>query len=272
MPMIGTRAAGSEDFAAIAAVALACGQPETDSGADPAYLAHLSAHGHVEVATGGAGEIIGFGAAGRVGSAHILTDLFVRPASQGQGVGRAILERLWSANPGDWLTFSSQDPRALPLYVRFGMRPRWPLLYLRGERDRFAERTLNVRQIAASEAAAAEKLLTGVERSADYEYWLRSDGSSGLAILDRDDLVAVAAATPSGIAHLACTSEAHAADALLSAIAVCSGSPVDIALPGPHPAVPLLLARGYSIDEYDIHMSSDGVVIPTTSAYSPALG
>jgi GNAT superfamily N-acetyltransferase len=269
---VGVRASRRDDFAAIKAVALACGQPATDSGADPAYLAHLSAHGRIEVATDLRGEIVGFGASSEAGRASILTDLFVMPEWQGRGVGRAILERLWSAKPGGRLTFSSQDPRALPLYLRFGMKPRWPLLYLSGENDGLEESHLIVRLLSPTEASSAEEVLFGVGRRAEYEYWLRDIDSAGLAIFDRDELVAVAAATPSRIAHLSCSSEMHATDAVLSALAVCKNSAVSVALPGPHPAVPHLLARGFSIDDYDIHMSSDGVVLPTTSAYSPALG
>jgi GNAT superfamily N-acetyltransferase len=270
--MIRTRAARNDDFAAIAAVALACGQPPTDSGADAAYLAHLSGHGHIEVAVDTSGEIVGFGGTKPVGSACILTDLFVVPALQGRGIGRAILEHLWSRAGRARLTFSSQDPRALPLYLRFGLKPRWPLLYLSGEHERLGQGPLTVRNLTAGEASAAENGLTGIDRSADYEYWLRGDSSTGLAILDRGDVVAVAAATTSGVVHLACTSEAHASEAAVAALSACSSDTVTVALPGPHPAVPVLLACGFSIDDQDIHMSSDDVILPPTSAYSPALG
>jgi GNAT superfamily N-acetyltransferase len=271
---ITVRASTGDDFAAIAGVALACGQPATDSGADPAYLAHLSAHGRIEVATDPVGEIVAFGASRQVGSACMLTDLFVIPKLQGRGIGRAILERLWNENRGAWLTFSSQDPRALPLYLRFGMKPRWPLLYLSGRTGRLDSSPLTVRQVSASEASSADKTLPGTSRLADYNYWLRDPDSAGLAIYERDELVAVAAVTPSGIAHLSCVSDVHASDTLLSAFAACTSrsAAVTVALPGPHPAVAQLLACGFSIDDYDIHMSSDGVVLPTTSAYSPALG
>jgi hypothetical protein len=118
----------------------------------------------------------------------------------------------------------------------------------------------------------SDEPLTGVDRSVAYEYWLRGDSSTGLAILDRGEVVAVAATTRSGIAHLACRSEAHASSAVLAALSICKSRSASLALPGPHPAVPALLERGFRITDYDIHMSSDDVVLSTTSAYSPALG
>jgi GNAT superfamily N-acetyltransferase len=270
--MIRTRPAEAADVNGVAAVALACGQPATDSGADAAYFSHLRAHGRVEVATDDAGEVVGFGASRTVGGdTHVLTDLFISTAFQGRGIGRAILERLWSAGTDAWLTFSSQDPRALPLYLRFGMRPRWPLLYLTGAIGGIDADGLLVDRVSGAEAAAAEKTLTGVDRSTDYDYWLHRDDAAGLMIRDGHGVVAVGAATHSSIAHLVCASETRAADALLAALAASGEGPMCVALPGPHPAVPRLLARGFTIDDYDISMSSDGIDLPVTSAYSPAL-
>src|SRR5438128_6392411 len=119
-----------DDLPGIAAVALACDQPLTESGADPAYVRHLLAYGEVAVAIDEHGEAIGFGATRRVGTVSVLTDLFVSPGQQGAGVGHALLSRLWSDEPQARITFSSQHPSALPLYTRFGLIPLWPLLYL----------------------------------------------------------------------------------------------------------------------------------------------
>ena len=102
--MIGVRQAGEADLAGIAAVALACGQPPTDSGADPAYARHLLAHGTLMAAVDRERHVVGFGATRRVGSASALTDLFVLPDRQGGGIGGAILRCLWDADAETKLT------------------------------------------------------------------------------------------------------------------------------------------------------------------------
>ena len=64
----------------------------------------------------------------RAGVAH-LADLFVLPERFGQGIrGQLLAEILGDAAMRT--TFASSDPRALPLYVRNGMIPLSPNLYL----------------------------------------------------------------------------------------------------------------------------------------------
>jgi GNAT superfamily N-acetyltransferase len=80
------------------------------------------------------GEIAGFGAViERTGVAH-LADLFVRPDRRGTGIGRAILMKI-PASDSQRVTFASGDPRALPLYIGFGMLPIAPPLYMTGTSD-----------------------------------------------------------------------------------------------------------------------------------------
>lgn len=68
----------------------------------------------------------------------MLTDLFVDPVRHGTGIGRALLAALWPAEDREpaRFTFASHDPRAMPLYVRAGLIPYWPLLYLQARRPR----------------------------------------------------------------------------------------------------------------------------------------
>ena len=62
-----------------------------------------------------------------------LAELFVRPDRLGRGIGGRLLTEVMAGNE-ERVTFASSDPRALPLYVRHGMRSVEPLLYLRGDR------------------------------------------------------------------------------------------------------------------------------------------
>ena len=91
MPVVAgieVREARPGDLEAIAAVALAAGQDEEWGGADPAYVAHLLAHGRVVVGISG-GSVIGFGAVRQIGAVSMLCDLFVDPRAHGGGCGRA---------------------------------------------------------------------------------------------------------------------------------------------------------------------------------------
>ena len=81
----------------IAAVALETGQGKW-TGADPAYVTHLLAHGSVVIGLMD-GFVVGFGATRRLGrgpgAVSMLGDLFVRPQMHGSGCGRAMLAWLW---------------------------------------------------------------------------------------------------------------------------------------------------------------------------------
>ncbi len=81
-------------------------------------------------------RIVGFGSAVERGAIWFLSMLFVRPEAQGQGLGRAILERLLpSPTFGGVLTTAvdSLQPISTALYARYGIAPRMPILDLRGE-------------------------------------------------------------------------------------------------------------------------------------------
>ena len=87
-----------------------------------------------------AGErIVGFGSALERGRIWFLSMLFIRPEAQGQGLGRALLERLLPGpdHPGSLATsIDSLQPISTALYAGYGMAPRMPILDLRGEISR----------------------------------------------------------------------------------------------------------------------------------------
>lgn len=120
------------DLEAIATVAVAAGQDEEWTGADPAYVGHLLSCGRVVVAEH-RGAVTGFGAIRRIGSGPeettMLCDLFVDPRSHGLGAGRAMLAALWR-DGSRRMPFSSVHSHALSLYTRSGLDDWWPLLYL----------------------------------------------------------------------------------------------------------------------------------------------
>ncbi len=176
------RPAVAGDVAAIGGVAEATGQDDDWGGGNPAYLRHLSENGRVVVA-GLGGRIAGFGAVQRVGQASeavtMLCDLFVDPAAQGRGCGRAMLAELW-AGSARRMTFSSLHANAVPLYTSFGLDAWWPLLYLHGEPSGLPRSGPDSgRSSACAELTAGyERAWTGTDRQADLRAWAARPASA----------------------------------------------------------------------------------------------
>jgi GNAT superfamily N-acetyltransferase len=81
-------------------------------------------------------RILGFGSAIERGPIWYLSMLFIRPEAQGQGLGRALLERLLPGpeHHGSLATaVDSLQPISTALYAQYGIAPRMPILDLRGE-------------------------------------------------------------------------------------------------------------------------------------------
>jgi GNAT superfamily N-acetyltransferase len=112
-----------------------------DQDPTPAYLAHLQEHGSLLVAESG-GRIVGYaGLVDRGGFAY-LTDLFVDPASQSLSIGRQLLEQILPTDSRTTCTLATTDYRAISLYTRAGMAPRWPNLLLEVSVGRLREISL----------------------------------------------------------------------------------------------------------------------------------
>ncbi|HEU5266421.1 MAG TPA: GNAT family N-acetyltransferase [Jatrophihabitans sp.] len=265
------RPATGHDAAAIARICAAIGQSGPGSGADRNYLELLLGTGAVLVATNRA-AVVGWGATRPTPAGELLTDLFVDPARQASGIGGSILRRLWpdTAAPARF-TFSSQHVNALPLYLRAGLQPVWPLLYLAGPRHRVPGTGCEVGAADADQAAAAGRWLGGGDRAADYRYWARLPGHQPIAVRSPTGVVAAGVATDQAVVHLTCAAAA-ARDATLAALAALPADKVSCCLPGPHPAVPALVAAGFRPTDYDLAMTTAELRLPTTWVYSAGLG
>lgn len=281
------RPATTADLGAIAAIAAATGQDEDFENDYPAYVSHLIAHGVMLVAEA-AGRVAGFGGTIRIGSGaaaiSMLTDLFIDPAAHGQGFGRAILTELWAAESRK-MTFSSLHPNALPLYTSFGVDAWWPLLYLTGPvRGIAAPPRWSAEEVTPELAADLERTWTGADRTPDYQMWAARAG--GAAVIagragrnGRPMAVGVIGGpmSESCIAHLTMARSAEGADARAAVLAVLRsleppGGVTTVALPGPHPAVRPLLAAGWRISEFDLHLASEPDLIdPLRAVPSSAL-
>jgi GNAT superfamily N-acetyltransferase len=226
----------------------------------PPYLPHLLESGQLLVAEHD-GRLLGFAGLVRRGSTAFLTDLHVRLDRQSSAIGRSLLHRILPTDGTALLTLSSTDPRALALYARAGMRPRWPNLLLEVETGRIG--ALPINGIEVVEADPADRSLAawdadgcGRPRPMDIEYWLGAERGVPLWFSRNGKIVGY------GIVRFAAGQIWHpeavtvgpvgVRDAGVAAACVVAavrwarerGSFLELAVPGPHPALaPLLEAK-----------------------------
>jgi hypothetical protein len=273
------RPATSEDLLAVRAIAEAYGDLWTTR---PDYLDHELRHGRLVV-----GEeddrIVAYGAALERSGIDYLADLFVLPPHLGRGAGRAILGELFPQR-GDRYTFASSDSRALPLYVRFGMRPFEPVLYLAGERaaaTRLGGAPRRLRQVDPMEVVAIDETASGRRRPDDHEF-LRSAGATALVgatggmgygyvrIVPGRDGGTDALLGPSGVSGDRPLAE------LVSDLVSWAGQRAErirVAVLGSFPGLGDLFAAGFRVTDQDTFMASaPGMLDGTRYQPSPVIG
>jgi len=275
------RDATPADVAEVVRIAGQVGQDHEWAGGDEHYLQHLLAAGRLVVAEKGT-CLVGYGATRTLdsptGPISMLADLFVSPDVRGAGLGRAMLERLW-AEDTDRMTFSSTHPSALPLYAGFGLSAWWPLLYLSGDPSAVPQFSgLTVAKSSADESASLERCWVGLDRSADYTAWSARPGG-GAFVVRRDGrplATGVVAGEPATLEHLRMApdlDDAEAVAVVAAAVGQLPDGPVAAYLPAPHPAVRVLLAAGWRVDEFDVFMATrPDLLHPSRDVPSPALG
>lgn len=260
------RPVADEDLPAVAEIARANDEPD---GADPRYVSHLRNNGRFLVAEADGG-LAGYCGIRQDDGLTMLCDLFVDPVRHGGGAGSRLLEVALDG-PGERSTFASRDPRAMSLYVRHGMVPRWPLFYLSGPPP-VRYRALAAERIPVEGAATAELELTGRDRTADYAFWATKPGATGLVVRDGGTAVAAGAADAEKVFHLVTADDHDPAATLAAALGTFDADRVRLCLPGPHPALPSLLNARWRIEDLDQHMSSRPDLLSTASVLSASLG
>ena len=251
------------------------------------YLRHLIAHGRTLVSVGddegeGTEVIVGFAATIDTGRGWHLADLFVRVDRLGQGIGRPLLEAVFDGAV-ERSTFASDDPRALPLYVRAGMTPLWPSLYVEG----------TAAQLAVSSAAAGpeteaathdqladiERAWTGHDRRLDHAFWASQVDADPFTVVDAGEVAACGyararqASAVRVLDRLVVHPEVDPVAATFAALRrAARGGPVFICVQGPSPVLRPLLEAGFRVADRDTYLASrDDLFDPTRLIPNPGM-
>jgi GNAT superfamily N-acetyltransferase len=260
------RPATDEDVAAILEIWAANGDTVPEGGVDTLtpYLVHLLGAGRVTVAED-PDLVVGFGAVvERAGVTH-LADLFVRPDRFGEGIGRRLLEAVF----GDAVartTFASSDPRAMPLYVRAGMSPLWPSLYLDVDGSSLPPPSSDAVCEPADAAGLTqlEAKWLGEASAADHRFWASLAEARPFVVLQGGQPVAAvhARSRRSGqgrwINRLVMAPHADPAVTVVAAYHhAAEGGRIGSCVPGPSPVLRTLLVSGARIIDQDTYMATD---------------
>ena len=246
------------------------------------YLEHLVQRAVTAVAVGRDDGVVGFGGAIEAGHdgapARWLTDLFVHPENREAGAGRTLLDVLLDG-ADQRMTASTGDRRALSLYIRAGMRPWWPFLYLSGEAENLPEdETMTVERADVGTTAAWSQAWTGHDRTADFGHYASLPEARGFAVREAGAIAAVGWARRDRrsrgrwLDHVTIAPDADPVRAVLAAwrAAALDGGIVRGVVPGPHPAVATMLERGIRILDRDTFCATDpGLLDPVRILPNP---
>lgn len=195
------RAARAEDLAGMAEVLRSAynalsrrhGFPELPAGS-PQPFQRFSVQRESEgcwVAEDGA-SVVGFAISWVRDDLWFLSQLFIAPSVQGQGVGRALIERALThggnaAGNRALITFA-YNAVSISLYVRYAMYPREPLYMLEGAAEAFrsgalAAEGLECERLPADAPNAGvlgrlDHAVLGIDRTRHHEFFLSQPGSA----------------------------------------------------------------------------------------------
>jgi len=228
------------------------------------YVRHLIQAGRALVVEDGP-RLVAFGATFSTGRGRHLSDLFVRADSLGRGIGRPLLDRLYG---DDWprTTFASDDPRAMPIYIRAGMAPLWTCLYLQGPAGDIPPTGagLTTETTDHGHLAELERIWTGADRSVDHAFWATQAGADPFVVLDAGEAVAGGygrdrqIGTARVLDRLVVRSDHEPVGPIFAALhRAARGGEVRTTLPGENPAVRPLLEAGFRLEDRDTYMASE---------------
>lgn len=220
------------DMVALVRIAAEGGSPD----ADDSHLSYVASVGRLLVADTARGPV-GLAGVVPVGSAQMVTDLFVAPSHRGLGVGGLLLAGV--LDPGlPRFTFSSPHPAAVAAYRRVGMRLLWPLLTMRGA--------------AEGGANLVERPWAGAASPVVAHLMARGAVSTGSALVDSTGEVARL--------HRLEASGDTATEVLREALrGLPPGAPTELSVPAGSPLMGELVLRGFRIVDVDLHCATPDV-------------
>jgi GNAT superfamily N-acetyltransferase len=251
-----------------------------------ACFAHELETGTMQVAERD-GEVLGFASALRRGDVTYLSELFVRPDRQSSGIGRALLQRVLPAQ-GIRCTLASSDFRALGLYVRAGMQPRWPNVWLRARASEIGALPGGAVEVEPAQPHDPELAVWDTEigarpRLEDMMYWLREgqavpvwlrrQGQTlGYAFIQMRSGFSLWLPEASFIGPLGVRDGADAAACAAAAVRWVQPRTTDVrmAVPGPNGALTPLLEAGFRIVYVETFCTSAPVPFLDPHCYMPS--
>ncbi len=224
------------------------------------------------------GAVVGFAAVLERGSVAYLSELFVDPDHQSLGIGRQLLSEVLRDRHDVVCTLSSSDPRAVPLYARWGMRPCWPNFWLfAASGDISAPTASNVAVTVANdpdEIVEWDASLSGRHRPEAHAYWInheqgvplwlrRATTRIGYAYARMRSPLALSNPDAATVGPVGVRQPDGASDAVAAVVAwTAQRAPsVRFSIPGPHSALHALLEWGMRITETEIFLSTDPNVL-----------
>jgi GNAT superfamily N-acetyltransferase len=281
VPPLVVRPATAADLETLWAIRYAdeiAGEPDPpERGRVPPYLGHVLATGELLVAERD-GAAVGFAGLVRRGATAFLTDLFVHPDRQSNAFGRTLLQAILPRSGARLLTLSSTDPRALALYARAGLQPRWPNLLLEAESAGIGELPATGVEIVPADPddpalARWDAEASGRTRSEDVDFWLRAEAGNPLWLRRGGETVGYAIVRfgagrlwhPEAVT-IGPVGVRRADDAVPCVLAVLDwarthGAFFEISVPGPHPALAALLGARFRIVYVETYCASDEALV-----------
>ncbi len=241
-------------------------------GDPPSYLQHVLQTGKLYVAEQD-DKVLAFAGAITRGNISFLTDLFVWPSHQSGQLGKTLLHTVLPQDEHIHCTVSSSDPRALALYIRAGMRPKWPHFALRLQKPTQAwDRVSEIEVIKADPADPAlirwDAQISGRSRPEDHLFWVREQRAVPLWFQRQGQTIGygyIRLGAGTLWDPLACTlgpiganTPENATACVLAAVewALQEAEIIRIEMSGPHPCLPTLLERGFRIRYVDTFVST----------------
>jgi len=248
--------------------------------------AHELATGTVWVAARG-DRVVGMAASLIRGDVAVLAELAVAADVQDRGIGRRLLAAVMPADVPERFTLSSRDRRAVGLYARAGMTPRWPVYELRGERFdvRDLDGGVQVAVAAVDDPAFVawdarvglrhrpHDLAFVADEVAAQPLWFRRGGATvgyGFVVQRMADEPKQSGTYGVGPLGVADPGDARACVAAALAWARPRARAVRLDVPAPHPALAPLLEAGFRIvDDDHVFCSTSAATADALASYLP---